>query len=268
MIPKDKNKECFILVPSCDAYSDAWDPFFAFFFKYWPDCPFPIYLISENKVFPDPRVTTITLKKDFGWANNVDMALKQVSGKYFIYFLEDVFLMKKVDTARILRLFEMLKRDNIACLRLYPSPEPDMPYAKGVNEGERLGVIAQNAPYRVSTMTAIWKKESFLNLMKAGENAWQMEWEGTKRSALGSELFLSVYEKNPAISYFSTAIKRGKWFYDAVQLCKKEGIYVDTSRRPVESKKKYLLRKINHFPPVYFLNRVIRKIKKRVIPVQ
>ncbi len=258
----DKNTNCSIVIPSCDAYSDAWDPFFGFFFKYWPDCPFQIYLISETKSFGDNRVKPILLGKDFGWANNVDKALKQIPDKYFIYFLEDVFLLKTVDTARVLRLLEITKRDNVACLRLYPAPGPDMLYTKD----KELGIIGKNAPYRVSTMTAIWNKNSFLELMRSGENAWQMEWDGTKRSSVMNELFLSVYKKNPAIDYYATAIKRGKWFYDAIALCKKEGIYVDTSKRKVETRNKYILRKIYSFPPIHFINRVIRRIKKSIIP--
>ena len=40
-----KNKFA-ILIVSCDKYSDLWDPFFKLFFKFWPDCPFNIYLLS------------------------------------------------------------------------------------------------------------------------------------------------------------------------------------------------------------------------------
>ena len=35
---------CSVLVPSCDAYADLWIPFFALFWRYWSDCPFPVYL--------------------------------------------------------------------------------------------------------------------------------------------------------------------------------------------------------------------------------
>jgi len=53
-----------VLIASCDAYSDAWAPFFALMKKYWPDCPYPIYLISN---YQDPGicgVRPILLKED------------------------------------------------------------------------------------------------------------------------------------------------------------------------------------------------------------
>jgi len=254
-------KDCAILIPSCDAYNDVWPAFFHFFFKFWPDCPFPVYLITEKIIYPDERVKTIALGKDFGWANNVTQALKQINTPYFVYFLEDVFLLKPVETERILKLLEIAKRDSISCLRLYPSPGPDAPYEKE----KELGVIAQNAPYRVSTMTAIWNTAAFLRVLRPNENAWQMELDGTKRAAHMNELYVSVYRNSPAIDYYATAIKRGRWFYDAVKMCEREGIMIDKNKRRVETYSRYLGRKFGSLPGMNIFYRAYYKIKKKYI---
>lgn len=235
---------CAIVVPSCDSYEDSWQPFFSFFFKYWPDCPFPVYLVTGNKVYSDKRVRALALGEDQGWANNMKMVLDRIPEKYFLYFLEDVFLTKTVDTERVLSLLAVVKNDQVSCLRLYPSPGPDEPYPLN----KELGVIGTQAPYRVSTMTAIWDKEAFVRLLRPGENAWQMELEGTKRSGLSKELFLSVWPKAPAIEYFATAIKRGKWQYDAILLCQREGISVDSTGRKLETRWQYWYRKLVRIP--------------------
>lgn len=257
------NYNCAIVVPSCDAYEDSWLPFFSFFFKYWPDCPFPVYLITDNKVYSDQRVQTINLGVDHGWANNMRICLTQIPEKYFLYFLEDVFLSKKVDTKKILALLELAKKDKVSCLRLYPSPGPDRLYP---GQAE-LGIIGEKVSYRVSTMTAIWDKESFLRLLKTGENAWQMELEGTKRSWLADELFLSVWPGSPAIDYFATAIKRGRWQYDAILFCKQNGVSIDLTHRPAETRWQYFKRKLSRTPVVGWclkLPRRLKKITKRV----
>lgn len=240
---------CAIVVPSCDSYEEVWGPFFSFFFKYWPDCPFPVYLITETKKAPDPRVKAINLGKDYGWSDNMDKVLSQISEKYFIYFLEDVFITKKVDTDRILRLLELAKNDHVSCLRLFPHPGPDTQYVNASGPVPELGVIAKDAPYRSSTMTAIWDKEAFKRLLKAGENAWQFELDGTKRASMMDELYLSVWPKDVAIHEFATAIKKGRWQYDALQLCKKEGIPVAT-KRPVEGMGGYVTRRLAYLPLV------------------
>lgn len=251
-------QNCAIVVPSCDAYKDAWAPFFAFFFKYWPDCPFPVYLITDKEIYGDQRVKTIALGVDHGWANNMKIVLDQIPEKYFMYFLEDVFLTKKVDTNKILSFLELVKKNNIACLRLFPEPGPDNPYG----ENKELGVIAKDAPYRVSTMTAIWNKDSFIKLLKPGENAWQMELDGTKRSSEMDELFLSVWPTNYAIHYFATAIKKGYWVYDALELCKREGVPVVTSRRK-ESHFDYLTRRAAYLPLLGGFFRKARSLGKK-----
>ncbi len=235
--------DCAVVIPSCDSYEDAWGPFFKFFFKYWPDCPFPVYLVTETKKYPDQRVRTLNLGKDFGWANNMSVALDTIPEKYFLYFLEDVFIIKKVDTARVLRLFELLKKDHASCLRLFPAPGPDRAYG----DSKELGIIADSAEYRVSTMTAIWDKQAFKRLLKPGENAWQMELDGTKRSSQMKELFLSVWPKDPVIKLFATAIKKGRWQYDALSLCKREGVAV-ISNRLREGLFGYLTRQAAYLP--------------------
>src|SRR3989344_3182549 len=168
---------CVILVSSCDVFDDLWHPFFKLFFKYWPDCPFPIYLISNFVKYNDRRVHTILLGEDKHWATNMINAFEKINTPYFVYFLEDVPLIRPVDTKRLLRLFDFMKDEGASCLRLYPLPGPDRPY-KGKPD---IGEIDKNAPYRVSTMAAIWKTQDFKDLIVPGENAWDMEIKGTER---------------------------------------------------------------------------------------
>lgn len=257
----ENNHNCAVVVPSCDGYEDSWRPFFSFFFKYWPDCPFPVYLITGKKIYPDKRVHTIALGVDNGWANNMKTSLDSIPEKYFLYFLEDVFLTAKVGTERILTLLAMLKNDHISCLRLYPSPAPDKVYPRNKD----LGIIGQNAPYRVSTMTAIWDKDAFIRLLKSGENAWQMELDGTKRSWLLDELFLSVWPESPAIEYLATAIKKGRWQYDAVSLCHREGVAIDLTHRGAETQWQYFKRKLDRLPVLGWFYKLPRRLKKMAV---
>ena len=53
-----------ILVPSFDGYRDVWEPFFRCFFKFWPDCPYPVVLGSIRETCSDPRVSPLTIGRD------------------------------------------------------------------------------------------------------------------------------------------------------------------------------------------------------------
>ncbi len=52
---------CAVLVMSCGAYRDLWTPFFTLFWRYWPDCPFEVYLGTDCETFDDRQVTMLAV---------------------------------------------------------------------------------------------------------------------------------------------------------------------------------------------------------------
>jgi len=223
---EQKNKDCAIIVSSCDAYSDAWHPFFTLFFRYWSDCPFSVYLISGQKQYPDVRVNTLHIK-DKKWASNLLEVLEMVDTPYVLYMQEDYFLQKKVQTKNILELVENMRNWQAGYVRLVPSPKPDKVFEHNFS----LGTILPQSSYRVSLQASIWSVQILKKLLRPGESGWDMETHGSRRSGVLPELFLSAYK--PILDYYApTAIKKGKWMPGALWLCKKEGIVVDTSVRP------------------------------------
>jgi hypothetical protein len=227
-----------VFVSSCDAYQDLWAPYFTFFFRYWPDCPFPIYLVANNSRYPDPRIQTILLGEDEGWATNTRHALEQLDYPYIFYTHEDFFPDRRVSTSRILRLLAYMKQRNAGYLRLYPSPGPDAVCADNQDVGE----IHKGSEYRTSLQAAIWKREIMLALLKDGENAWEMEINGSIRSNKLDVPFLSAVRDpitnkvvDPPLSYFCTAVYKGRWMRRAVRFCAQEGVPIDLASRPVET---------------------------------
>ena len=43
------NANCCMLMSSCDAYSDLWNPFFYYLKKNWPEFNLKVYIITELK---------------------------------------------------------------------------------------------------------------------------------------------------------------------------------------------------------------------------
>lgn len=217
-----------VIVVSCDLYSDVWSPFFTLFFKYWNDCPFPVYLTSNFLQYPDLRVKTINLENDENWSSSLKKALKKINENYVIIILEDFLITHYVDTEQIEELWQYMMEKNAACLRIFPCPGPD----KICKDNPNVGVIVKGAPYRSSTMVAIWDKEILLTLLQNGETAWEFELKGTKRTNNLDSPFLSVINSNdPPIQYICTAIMRGKWMPELPDFFKKEGIHIDFNQR-------------------------------------
>lgn len=175
----------------------------------------------------------IQVGEDKGWASNMRHALDCLNADYLIYLQEDYFLTETVNTDRILSLLNFAIDEKAACLRLYPSPEPDRPYQGNSDVGE----ITVAAPYRVSLQAAIWNKHILTELVVEGESGWDMEIKGTIRSRRIAASFLSVRDlRAPAIPYLHrTGVMKGKWTREAVELCYREGISLDLSKRPIES---------------------------------
>jgi len=227
-----------IVVLSCDKYYDLWNPFFYFFEKYWADCPYPIYLATNSRIYLRNNIKQIHSNKFTTWSDETFTILEKYPHDYLIYFQDDYLLTKKVDTSIIDSLFKKMILYNADYLRLFPLPGPDHSFK---NETE-IGIINKNAPYRTSTQCAIWKKNTFLSLLQKCETNWDFEINSPSRS--NDYLFLSVVKHTkdhisthtyPITYYHKTAVFKGKWMPEVIKMCREEGLQIDTNYRKVET---------------------------------
>ncbi len=218
-----------VVVSSCDPFRDAWAPFFYFFARRWPDCPFPVFLITNHGVYQDPLVTCIPVGRDRGWASNLTAALDRIAARRIVYLQEDYFVTRAVQTALLLEDLEFATRSGAAYLGLYPIPTPDERSFAG---HPRIGRVAAAAGMRVSLQAAIWDVAALRSLLRKGETGWDMEKHGSDCSRDMLFLRQNSFDTTP-LSYFFTAIKRGAWEPEAVAMCAKEGIRLDLGFRPV-----------------------------------
>lgn len=228
---------CALIVSSCDDFSDLWDPFFKLFFKYWPDCPFKVYLVSETKTYSDNRVSMIHSGVGVLWASRLKLAIKHVGTPYFFYLQEDYILKSPVDTKKILELLHVLVANKAAYIRLRPYPPP----YKKFKQYKDIGEVKKGSKSSISCQATIHNSTIFEGFLRDGDTGWDTELEGSVRSGIIKEPFLSVY-KSVIFYPQATAVKKGIWMYDAIKLCEKEGIQIDKSRRKIESPLHYYLR--------------------------
>lgn len=229
----DRAPDVSVLVVSCDGYSDLWAPFFTLYFRYWPDCPYPVYLGTNEMTYEHSRVTTIRTGPDRDWAAALRSMLVALPSRRVIVLLEDYLLTAPVDTARIRELVGVAKVRDAACLRLVPVPgaEGELGDTPGVGE------LAPGVDYRVSLQAAIWDRDVLAALVQVGESPWRLEIDGSGRSAAIDQPFLSVVAgASWPVRYFVTGVVRGRWLREAVDLLRREGIDPDLSARPIEGR--------------------------------
>jgi hypothetical protein len=224
---KNEKAECCILISSCDAYADLWQPFFTLFWKFWPDCPYPVYLSTNCREFRHPRVTTLTAGPEPIWTNRLRRQLETLDAFYVLLCLEDFFFRAPVPTADVEDCLHMLSGLQGHMMRLVCRPGPD----RRVSGYAGIGSIDPGAPYRVSTQAAIWNRQSLLALIRSGESIWDFEIRGSERSREYVTGFYGV--RRNVLTYGHHVVERGKWFPWEAWKFRRADIGCDFTSRPV-----------------------------------
>jgi len=194
----------------------------------WPDCPYSILLITEEKDACIDGVNSLMLGKGMDWSTLLEKALDNIETPYLIFMLEDFFLRSSVDTGKIELLLELMIKNSFSMLRLIPRPGPD----NGIDNIKVCGKIKASAPYKVSTQASIWQKKTLKKILQSGESAWEFEINGTERSRK-IEGFVSVWSS--ALPYGHHVVERGKWFPWEAKRYEKMSIGCDFTKRSIMS---------------------------------
>jgi hypothetical protein len=240
-----KHTDYAILISSCDAYSDVWPYFVKCWDRFWPDCPYPAYLVSEELEFDHPTIGNIRLGHPAGWSDMLIEALAQIDSPNVIYLQEDYLLKGPTDMSELERLLRVFESERAAYLRLFPWPSADEPLP---DIGD-VGSIHPTSAYRTSLQAAVWDKAVLEDLLESGESGRDFEDHSPVRSADIERPFLSVYrpgidyanmnDNAHVIDYFATAVFNRKWDRRAIAQLAALGIEIDPGRRGVHNRWDY-----------------------------
>jgi len=225
MIDCGQNSKIGILVVSCDAYSDLWNPFFALIALFWPDCPYPIYLCSNYKTFDANKVISLPIGDDVSWSGNLRKALSQINENYVLLFLDDLLLTAPVNTKAVQEVSEWFIGRSGNCVRMNPSPAPDY-RLKGSNVPVGIGQVSAGTIYRASTVLTLWNKRVLCDLLEEGESAWDFEIYGSVRADAYGGFYASKHRHFEIVN----SVIKGKWIPSVVPWLSQMGIVPDANR--------------------------------------
>ncbi len=190
-----------IVVSSCDKYAPLWEPFFASLFKQWPSLntdnkQVPILLIANSQQYSHPRVNMVNIPQEISWADNMLTALDKVKTKYVLIALDDYWISKPVDEARLLELYAAMQQEDIGMLQ---TSYNTLEYQNGQPHPNLSGVAYRDkfAHYKVSLQMAIWETETLKTLLRPGEDPWTFELAGSIRSHGYPKQFLTITANEP-----------------------------------------------------------------------
>ena len=233
-----------IVVSSCDYFEDCWEPFIYSLRKYWPDCRFPVYIISNFKEIANKDlVTFIKVGVDKGWASNYKKALMTLDYEYIIYFQEDYFLCNSVNNEWINRHLKYIEEHNVDYLRL------EYPHNKNQRQCDRYSI--DNTYYASSPLSykfalnlqaAIWRKDILFSLLIDGQSGWDYE-ANVNSYVIKNHIkikSLTVHSKIPkdwCLTYVNgTAVRKGMWTQAGYDFLIKNGFNDLAKGRRVEGK--------------------------------
>ena len=228
-----------MLVLSCDKYSDIWNDFFNLKERFWPDCPFYWYIVTESLDYNRDHVSTIKCGNEMNWAGRFRKAVQTVGTPYIGLYLEDYFIKAPIDNTRILYLLNLMEKDKVSFLNMgnvfhhivhLPNPQY---YA------DHLIIIPQHLRYGIDTAAAIWDKEYLLEKLGTEDySAWEFESDRCNEAASenGLEgLILCDDQLSFNVSEIPVVIQ-GDFYPDAIKFFKEEIGYEIQSKRRVMSR--------------------------------
>lgn len=216
-----------LLVLSCDKYSDLWPSYFTLLNKYWPDCPFKIYLQTNFYDFDsEANVTILKVGKDKSWSDGLIKSINQLQNyDYVLLMMEDMFLNKQVETDKLLEVIHKFIELNGSFITLINEPIADKTF------NDYFGTISPGAMYRATATAALWKKQVLLDILDPLETAWQFEKIASKRT----DIYTGFYSVKKSYFNFFHGVVKGKWTLEAVSEFKRLGMEVDLNQRNIFS---------------------------------
>jgi hypothetical protein len=248
----DIEKKLAVVVISCDNYSSLWDIFFSRFQKFWPDCPYEKYLVTNFKKFDYYGVNCVNVGEDRDWSSNLLNALTFIPETNLLLFLEDSPLNSVVNQSMFESVYEEFVSRDMDFLNLKNDPKFTS-YFSGISR------IPEKSFYRATVVINLWSKCVFQNLLKAGESAWEFEIAGTQRS----DLYPNFYSLNRCFFDYIHIVYKRKIMYDTAKILKLSG-ELKILEFPVQNRCEYIKLKTKNFIRTFSLKIIPRKLQRMI----
>lgn len=246
-----------VVIVSCDAFEDCWNPILFSFERFWPDCPFPIFLINNFAKIETEKVSVINVGKDKGFASNLKFSLSYLNYEYIIYFQDDYFLTDTVNSNFIVEHLKYCIQNEVDYLKIHSNDYLTRDELRIGEEDYCMNPI--NVKYSVNTSVAIWKKSILELSCIDGYSGWK--WEREILSILknlnikfNSKILHSSVMKLKGITTVSGgAVAKGKWTIAGMHFLETYGFKDVIINRKVEGKFITILaKKYNKNPRGFF----------------
>lgn len=216
-----------IMITSCDAYKDCWKPMIYSLDKYWPDCKYPRYIVTNYNEEELPHTGFIKIGDDKrSWCTLAKRGLEAIDADYVLFFQEDYWLARKVDNNAIKAHVQYMEENCIDYLKICKDV---------LRDKYRIGnSIYCNNPldirYSFNTAMAFWRVNRIKDLLIEGWSGWEFERQiipYIQKNGIHIEsqcLYSEAILEKGLTDICGGAIIRGVWTDSAITFLKENGM--------------------------------------------
>ena len=238
---------CAVVVCGMDTRYKLWVPFKHGFDKYWPDCPWDKYFIT-NLIKGPVGFKTIITGHETSWGNKAIRALMQIDTDIVFFLMEDAWLPGPVDTEAMVKFYKiMMDNPKIDHIRMVPPTietgtvsqrkelTQESPY------DARLWSFKMDAEWRASIMAPFWRRRSLLSYLSVGQSVWDFEDSAGALSSrrdtehlccIDPHVFPLPHRTNPYQTVKDEMVTKGRWNKAAYEYIKKEQLAMNFKVHP------------------------------------
>ena len=231
----EKSKELSIIVYSCFRNNDMWEIFSIMFKKYWMDCKYKVYLLTDRYEGEYDYAFDDVICIDATWEEMIKTAIKKIHVPYVMLFMDDYLLYRQVNNCDIENALNILKKERAANIRLTYS---SMVKPKNYPENADCKRYVMGTAYSLSTQVGIWDASFLEKVIKPGWSAWDFERIGSMECRNFGQPILQLMKYSfPYVE----GVRKGKWLPQGIKTCNQNGISLDFSKRNRMSNIEYFI---------------------------
>lgn len=225
------NPSVAVLISTCTEYQDIWELLNRSKRMFWPELALPHFYISEDLKTEPPRSSSWA-PLDVGgrgrWSDNLISALAQLEAfDYVFLWMDDLILTGSAYPGLQRHMMKVLQDLSPAYLRLNP--------LEGTHQFKRsqhdvpltVSPIPKGVVYRTSTVFSVWRRDVLRGLLRPGENAWQFEIAGSRRS----DSIPGFYSYDQSTLQFANLVIQGAVYPPALRHIRRAGLDYQGPRR-------------------------------------
>jgi hypothetical protein len=223
-----------VFICSSDNRRDVLDHVLPSVAKFWPDCPYPIY-VGLNSMNRPLAIGTPLLAPASEWHREFSSQLEHIPEERLIVLLDDYLLGMPVDQTRLSRLVEQAFAASIDYLRLVPLGRSLAARISGWHAPEvspGIERIRHDRPFYSGLQIAIWSKSHLQSMLQRPMTVWEFEHLCTPNSVH------CAVKSHPPILY-RHLVEQGRWLPHARMLLRRAGLHSELGSRPVWSDSRY-----------------------------